>query len=147
MAGPERSIGHERRLNCAGGGRGIRTDGMLVLRVVHEWRFRTSKEPFFQPLCRPTDPAKRGVCTRHALHPVATGARLPSSKRAVSILRLWCTLNACMSMVGLHWDNFWEDGGQHGQESEEGKKGKEGSQEDGQEENVVIVRRNLIAFG
>jgi hypothetical protein len=49
-----------------------------------------------------------------------------------------------MSMVGLHWDNFCEDGGQHGQESEEGK---EDSQEDGQEEKVVIVRRNLIAFG
>ena len=45
---------------------------MLVRRVVHEWRFRISKEPFFQPLCRPTDPAKRGVCTRHALHPVAS---------------------------------------------------------------------------
>jgi hypothetical protein len=43
-----------------------------------------------------------------------------------------------MSMVGLHWDNFWEDGGQHGQESEEGKEGKEDSQEDGQEEKVVI---------
>jgi len=28
--------------------------------------------------------------------------RLPFSKRAVSILVLWCTLNACMSMVGLH---------------------------------------------
>src|SRR5215207_3240068 len=41
-------------------------------RVVHEWRFRISKEPFFQPLCRPTDPAKRGVCTRHALRPVAS---------------------------------------------------------------------------
>ena len=39
---------------------------------------------------------------------------------------------------------FWENEGQHGQESEEGK---EDSQEDGQEEKEVIVRRNLIAFG
>ena len=38
------------------------------------------------------------------LHPVARRRdhRLPSSKRAVSIQILWCTLNACMSMVGLH---------------------------------------------
>ena len=77
-----------------------------------------------------------------AHHPVARRRdhRLPSSKRAVSILILWCTLNACMSMVGLHWDNFWDNGGQHGQESEEGK---EDSQEDSQEEKEVVVRRNL----
>src|SRR5205807_3190595 len=77
-----------------------------------------------------------------SLRPVARRRdhRLPSSERAVSIQILWCTLNACMSMVGLHWDNFWDDGGQHGQESEEGK---EDSQEDGQEEKEVVVRRDL----
>jgi hypothetical protein len=30
------------------------------------------------------------------------GGRLPSSKRGVSILQLWCTLNVCMSIVDLH---------------------------------------------
>ena len=39
--------------------------------------------------------------------------RLPCSKRAVSILILWCTLNALISaMVGLHGGNFW--GGEPG---------------------------------
>ncbi len=29
---------------------------MLVRRVVNEWRFRISKKPCFEPLCRPTLP-------------------------------------------------------------------------------------------
>ena len=43
-----------------------------------------------------------------------------------------------MSMVGLHWDNFWEDGGQHGQESEEGKEG----EEEGEEVILLLERRD-----
>jgi hypothetical protein len=39
-----------------GGGRGIRTGGMLVRRVVNEWRFRISKKPCFEALRRPTLP-------------------------------------------------------------------------------------------
>jgi hypothetical protein len=61
--------------------------------------------------------------------------RLPSSKRGVSILQLWCILNACVSNVDLHSTNLGDHGGQHGQESEEGK------EEESQEENEVTVRR------
>jgi hypothetical protein len=61
--------------------------------------------------------------------------RLPSSKRGVSILQLWCILNACVSNVDLHSTNLGDHGGQHGQESEEGK------EEDSQEEKEVTVRR------
>jgi hypothetical protein len=56
--------------------------------------------------------------------------RLPSFKRAVSNLQLWCTLNVCMSSVDLHRANFRDHGGEHGQESEEGKEDKEDSQEE-----------------
>ena len=68
--------------------------------------------------------------------------RLPSSKRAVSILQLWCSLNLCTSIVDLHRANFWDHGGQHGQESEEGK-----GKEDSQEEKEVAVQRNLLLSG
>jgi hypothetical protein len=69
--------------------------------------------------------------------------RLPSSKRAVSILQLWCSLNLCTSIVDLHRANFWDHGGQHGQESEEGEE----SKEDSQKEKEVTVRRSLLASG
>jgi len=59
--------------------------------------------------------------------------RLPSSKRGVSILQLWCTLNACTSNVDLHSANFGDyEGTTHGKESEEGKE-----DQDGQEEKEV----------
>ena len=64
--------------------------------------------------------------------------RLPSSKRAVSILQLWCTLSDACRWSTCIEPNFWDHGGQHGQESEEGK---EDSQEDSQEEKEVVVRR------
>ena len=85
-------------------------------------------------------------CHRHGLRPreaerfrCSRDGRLPCSKRDVSILQLWCSLNVCMSIVDLHRTNFWDHGGQHGQESEEGKEGKE----DSQEEKEVAVRRKL----
>src|ERR1700688_3132545 len=91
------------------------------------------------------DPANRAESTHHAN--ASSGfkvrrcdGRLPSSKRAVSILQLWYSLSLCTSIVDLHRANFWDHGGQHGQESEEGK-------EDSQEEKKVTVRRNLLASG
>jgi hypothetical protein len=69
--------------------------------------------------------------------------RLPCSKRAVSILKPWCILNLCTSIIDLHRANFWDHGGQHGQESEEGKEGKE----DSQEKKEVAVQRNLSVSG
>jgi hypothetical protein len=93
------------------------------------------------------DPSKRAVST----HQVRASSdcklrlwdgRLPSSKRAVSILQPWCILNRCTSIVDLHRANFWDHGGQHGQESEEGK-----GKEDSQEEKEVAVQRNLLLSG
>jgi hypothetical protein len=57
--------------------------------------------------------------------------RLPSSKRAVSILQLWCTLTFMHVDARLALNQSWDHGGQHGQESEEGK------EEDRQEEKEV----------
>jgi hypothetical protein len=94
------------------------------------------------------DPSERTVST----HQVRASSdcklrlcdgRLPSSQRAVSILQLWCILNLCTSIVGLHRANFWDHGGQHGEESKEGKEGKE----DNQEEKEVAVQRNLLISG
>ena len=50
------------------------------------------------------------------------GVRLPSSKRAVSIPILWCTLNACMSMVGLHWTTFGKMEGNMAKKAKKAKK-------------------------
>ena len=36
--------------------------------------------------------------------------RLPSFKRAVSLLWLWCTLGACISNPDLHWANMRTEG-------------------------------------
>ena len=53
------------------------------------------------------DPARRAVSTHHARAssarmPRRRDGRLPCSKRAVSILQLWCNLNPCTSIRGLH---------------------------------------------
>jgi hypothetical protein len=74
------------------------------------------------------DPARRAVSTAREgrVRSQVPTRRLPSSKRAVSILQLWCILNVCTSIVDLHWDHR----GEHGKESEEGKEGKEDSQEE-----------------
>jgi hypothetical protein len=57
--------------------------------------------------------------------------RLPSSKRAVSILQLWCTLTFMHVDARLALNQSWDHGGQHGQESEEGE------EENRQEEKEV----------
>jgi hypothetical protein len=92
------------------------------------------------------DPAKRAVSAHHAgASPDRKSqwcdGRLPSSKRKVLILQLWCSLNVCTSIVDLHRANFWDHGGRHGQESEEGK------EEVSEKEKEVTVQRNLIASG
>ena len=53
------------------------------------------------------DPARRAMSTHHARAssarmPRRRDGRLPCSKRAVSILQLWCNLNPCTSIRGLH---------------------------------------------
>lgn len=53
------------------------------------------------------DPARRARSTHHARASSARmsrrcDGRLPCSKRAVSILQLWCNLNPCTSIRGLH---------------------------------------------
>ena len=53
------------------------------------------------------DPARRAMSTHHARAssarmPRRRDGRLPCSKHAVSILQLWCNLNPCTSIRGLH---------------------------------------------
>ena len=40
--------------------------------------------------------------------------RLPCSKHAVSILKLWCTLHLMQVDVDLHLNQLWDCGGQYG---------------------------------
>jgi hypothetical protein len=90
----------------------------------------TPRDHFFKPRSRCVDVRKsrRWDC------------RLPYSRRAVSILQLWCILIACMSILDCIEPTLGDHGGQlHGQESEEGE------EEVGEKEKEVTSQRKFLA--
>ena len=51
-------------------------------------------------------------------------SRLPSSKRSVSILQLWCSLNVCMSNIDLHRANLGATEGNMAKKAKKARKAK-----------------------
>ena len=93
--------------------------------------------PEWRPQPTHRKPALHIVSMHHETPWLANrNGRLPSSKPAVSNLKLWCTLRFMHVRRSTCIEPTWDHGGQHGQESQEGSCEEEDREEKDCEEEV-----------